>query len=806
MSDAPDSPLPLLSPASSEALEWPRLLRLFAALCETPFGARRAERLAPAPSLAALAARRHAFEEAGLLLLDGALVPGLGEGVETLLPRLVSDQPPLLGAEVLQLGSLLRAAGAALDRIAGAEPVPAELAGLAQGQVDPSGWIKRIDRTLDRRGQVRDDASPLLGVLRRRIQGSREQLYGELSTIRERCRDELSEETVPMRGGRLMLMLQAGARGRMPGLVHGRSGSGHSFYFEPLEVVEANNALQSAVEEDEAERARLFSELLDELRAAAPEIERLTVFLGLLDLLQAGHRFAGLTGARLAELAADGVLRLRSARHPLLDPRLADLRERVLGSAGHRGEAVALELELGRARRALVVTGPNAGGKTVALKTAGLLTVATLAGLPVPVGAGSTVPRFARVVAAVGDEQEMLADRSTFSGRLLRLAEVWEARGAESLLLVDELGSGTDPEEGAALAVALLEGLLEAGALAVITTHLTRLAAAALELPGAGCAAMEFDLATGRPTYRLLPGPPGGSEALALARRLGLPAAWLERAEQLLGPEHRDLRRLLAEIEQARRELTAATEEARAEARAAGQERERLGAELAAAATERRDLALGLRRDLERFRRETMARLGAEVERLRAAWEEGRRKGLPEKAAERLFAQAPRLDVDDLEETSGELKVGDRVRHRALGWSGRLERLVAGDAEVAVSGKRLRCAVAELVAAGPGQPGGAERGARPAWPVGPDLAPPETAAELKLIGERVEPALAAVDEYLDRAARSTLGEVRIVHGHGSGRLRQAIREHLRGHPLVASHRPGAPNEGGNGATVVTLRG
>lgn len=804
MSEASPSPSPLLSSASSEALEWPRFLRLLSALAETPFGARRVERLAPAPTWSGLLARRAAFEETGRLLLDGPLVPGLGDGVELLVPRLLSDHPPLVGTDVLQLGSLLRVAAAASDRVQAADPPCDELAGLASGLPDPSDWIRRIERTLDRRGTVRDDASPLLGVLRRRIQGSRDQLYGELSAIRERFRDELSEETVPMRGGRLMLMLQAGAKGRLPGLVHGRSGTGRSFYFEPLEVVEANNTLQSAVEEDEAERARLFAELLDELRAAAPEIERLAGFLGLLDLLQACHRFAGMTGARLAELADDGVLRLRAARHPLLDPRLAELRERVLGSAGHRGEAVALELELGGSRRALVVTGPNAGGKTVALKTSGLLAVATLAGLPIPAAAGSAVPRFTRIVAAVGDEQEMLADRSTFSGRLLRLAEVWEARGADALLLVDELGSGTDPEEGAALAVSLLEGLLESDALSVITTHLTRLAAAALELPGAGCAAMEFDPASGRPTYRLLPGPPGGSEALALARRLGLPSAWLDRAEHLLGPEHRDLRRLLGEIERTRQELTAATESARREARAAESERARLAAELAAAVAERRELALGLRRDLERFRRETVAKLGAEVEQMRAAWEEGRRRGLAERSVERLFAEAPRLEVDD-EPVGGDLRVGDRVRHRALGWNGRLERLVGDEAEVAVGGKRLRCSVAELAAQAGGGGVSAPATRSPRAPQ-PDLQTQETAAELKLIGERVEPALDAVDEYLDRAVRSNLPQVRIVHGHGSGRLRQAIREHLRAHPLVATQRPGAPNEGGNGATVVTLRG
>lgn len=788
-----------ISEASAAALEWPSFRRLLGALAETELGRRRAEELAPAGDLEALRARRQVYEEASRLLADGPLVPALGEGIGAIVPRLRSGHPPLAGGEILQLAAALRAADAARERLEEAEPPVPALAALAAPLPDPRPLIRRIERTLDRRGSVRDDASPQLVALRGRIQRSREELYGELGGVRARHRELLTEETVPLRGGRLMLLLHAGARGRIPGLVHGRSASGQSFYFEPLEVVEANNTLQGAVEEDEAERQRLFAELLADLAADAPALERWVALVGLLDYLQAVERFARLSGARLAEVARPGELRLHAARHPLLDPRLAEVRERALGNAGHRGELVPLDLELGGERRALVVTGPNAGGKTVALKCAGLLALAAQSGLPVPAAPGSALPCCDSLVAVVGDEQDLLADRSTFSGRLMRLGEVWEARSPAGLALVDELGSGTDPEEGAALAVALLEGLVVSRGLAVVTTHLVRLAAAALELPGAGCAAMEFEPASGRPTFRLLPGPPGGSEALALARRLGLPASWLARAEALLSPEQRDLRRLLAEVERTRQELAAALAAAREEGRAAERQRERLEAERAALAAERRELAAGLRRDLESFRRATQARLGAEVERLRTEWEEGRRRGLAERAAARLFAEAPRLEVEAAV-PGGPLRAGERVVHRSLGWSGRLERLTDGEAEVSVAGKRLRCAAADLAPAA----GGEERRARRAAVEEPPR--PDCPRQLDLIGERVEPALAAVDEYLDRAARAGLPEVRLIHGHGTGRLRQALREHLRGHPLATGWRPGDESEGGNGATLVALKG
>jgi DNA mismatch repair protein MutS2 len=321
---------------------------------------------------------------------------------------------------------------------------------------------------------------------------------------------------------------------------------------------------------------------------------------------------------------------------------------------------------------------------------------------------------------------------------------------------------------------------------------------------------MALDPETGEPTFRLVPGPPGGSEALALARRLGLPAEWLDRAEGLLGPEHRGLQRLLAEVEAARDALAAEREQAARETEDAGKLRRRLAAELEETAAERKGLGKKLRAELEAFRREILEKLRAETEKLRAEVEAGRRKGLAAAAAERLFEAAPELPAEEPEEEV-EIAAGGRVRHRALGWEGVLEKLDRGRAEVAVKGKRVRCKADELVGVGAGGGDGAgvsaakadRRGAarRISTPAAADVP-----VELHLIGERVEPALERLDAYLDRALLASAETVRVVHGHGSGRLRAAVREHLRGHPAVASQRPGQEDEGGNGATVVTLRG
>ncbi|HSC21418.1 MAG TPA: hypothetical protein VLC07_06795, partial [Solirubrobacterales bacterium] len=576
------APSPILSAASAAALELPSLLAVVARLAASDLGRDRLLGLTPAEDEADLLTRRRRYEEANRLAVGPPLVPDFEVPIGALLTGVETGRPPLEGIDLVRLADLLQASRAAASRIAAADPPAPELGSVARALPDLSDLLRRIDRTLDRRGEVREDASPRLASLRGQIRRVRDQLYRELGDFVTRHKDDLSEETIPMRGGRLVVVLQAGARGRSGGLVHGRSATGKSFYFEPLAVVESNNTLQQSVEDEEAERRRILAELIGLARASLADLHVHAAFLGELDLLQAAGRFAELAEGRLPEVAARGELRLLAARHPLLDGRLAELRLEALGHAGHAGEVVALDLEFRPDRRILVVTGPNAGGKTVSLKTAGLLATAAQCGLPIPAAAGSRVPCLARVVATVGDEQDLLADRSTFSGRLLRLKEAWEEAGPDSLILLDELGSGTDPEEGSALAVALLEGLLERGALGVITTHLTQLAAAALELPGASCAAMEFDPETGRPTFRLVPGPPGGSEALALGRRLGLPREWLDRAEARLGSEHRDLRRLIAEVERVRGELAEARDRLSTEAADAETLRRRLAAELAA--------------------------------------------------------------------------------------------------------------------------------------------------------------------------------------------------------------------------------
>ena len=807
---------PVASGATELALELPALLRLVAHFAASDLGRQSIAEQRPFEQLSELEDRRSRYHEARRLIAARPLVPYCEQAFRPLLAAIEDGGHTLDGRDLVEVATFLAIASGAVGRIAEADPPLPALSVVVEDMPSLAELEGSLRKTFDPRGEIREDATPRLAKLRSRLRQVRNQTYQQLSSLVEKHRDHLSEETIPMRGGRLVLVLQAGSRGRLPGLLHGRSGSGRSFYVEPLEAVESNNQLQQISDEEAAEKRRILADLVKQLSDELPALHVRMKVVAELDLLQASVRFAETCGGRLADLGDRHELKLVDARHPLLDPSLAALRDEALSQPGHTESIVPLSLELSAERRALVVTGPNAGGKTVTLKTTGLLAMAHLCGLPIPVGVGSRLPFLRGIVATVGDDQDLLADRSTFSGRLLRLREAWEIAEPDALVLLDELGSGTDPEEGAALATALLEGLVERRCLVLITTHLSQLAVAALETEGAFCAAMQFDGETGQPTYRLLPGPPGGSEALALARRLKLPAEWLDRAEALLGSEHRDLRRLLAEVERSRQELAERHGQLEVEMSDAVKLRQRLAEQSAALSEERKTLNQTFKRRLEAFQEETHGRLKSEVERLRTAFESGRRRHLAGAATERIFQTAPRFEVADGTEgdVTGEITVGAVVKHRRLGWTGTLEKLGRGKAQVRVAGKSLRCGVQDLALAsaepGPAETSGPRGRAARAKPSARSLASSSDASleesprELKLIGQRVEPALELLDRFLDRSLLASLAEVRIIHGHGSGRLRTAVRQHLKRHPAVVKQRSGGKHEGGDGATIANL--
>ena len=827
-----DSPSPsLASDDSLESLQYFEILEIIATFAATDIGRARVRAVRPSVDLEGQEQRRQLQIEVEQLVAEhGRIVPSLEEPLAALSDRVQRGArlEPSDWSLLLEVLDSINRVDELQESAEDLERLPLELLGLrdeeSPGELVTRSVLDRIVSVVDGDGQVRDDASPELSRLRSQLRSERVELQRRFDSFVQTHRETLGEETVTSRDGRLTVLLPSGSRGQIPGLVHGRSGTGRSYYFEPLDLVEGNNTLQGLRGDEAAEVQRIITELEELIGARRPQIAAAFELLALLDLHQAVAGFARTARARLVEWSDQasrrsagstdsedqpGAFLVVGARHPLLEPSLAWAREQALGHSGHTSEIVPLDLDFGD-RRVLVVTGPNAGGKTVALKTLGLIAVMSLSGLPVLVDAGTRIPRFSEIVAVVGDDQDVLAEQSTFSARLLRFEEAWKAAREGALILLDEVGTGTSPQEGAALSQALLERLAERGCYAALTTHLIELAAAALRLDRADSLAMELDKEHGRPTFTPRRGAPSSSHAIELARRLDLPAEWIERAEQLVGDELLSLQALMTEAESSRRR--AHEQEERLASLVADQEllNARLEEREGELRTRSQKLARQLEAELVSFRSDATRRLDQELQKLAERstkpTRSTRQKILDGVMSERPTGPqvAPRAESGLGE--PGEVAAGDTVQHVSLGWEGRLESVKGDQAEVVVRGKRLRCRVGELRrrVSGASRVGRTSKRQRSAA-VSEGAGSREVATELNLIGQRVEPALDTLEAYLDQATLGASSRVRVIHGHGTGRLRTAVRDFLKSHPAVSRHRPADDSEGGNGATIVELR-
>ena len=655
-----------------------------------------------------------------------------------------------------------------------------------------------LARSFDPTGEMLDTASPRLGGLRAAVRVAYDRLRRRLdSLVSSELGGALQEPIVTLRNGRYVVPVKAEARSRVKGIVHDASGSGQTLFVEPLVVVELGNAWREAQLAEEAEVERILDELSLTVAGQAVALRETLDALARFDFWSAKARLAGEMDAVRAETAERTELVLLGARHP-----------------GLTGRVVPIDVRLGDGYTALVVTGPNTGGKTVTLRTLGLLALMNQAGLHIPADAGSRLPVFDDVFADIGDEQSIAQSLSTFSGHLRRIVTIVEHAGPGTLVLLDELGAGTDPTEGSALAQALLDHFIRAGALVAATTHYAELKAYAHTTPAARNAAVEFDLETLSPTYRLTIGLPGGSQAFAIAERLGLSEAIVGDARSRLTESQRSFEATLASI----RETEGATAEALDRARAA----EARGADALREAQEERRRARREREDVVRAAREEADKL---VEQLRDDVRSTRR------LLERETVTAPALDevmsradehlarLPAIEGPRRELvspprswRVGDRARSRSQGWEGRVIAMERGGKRATLESGGLRVTVPtddlDATDGGGGTPG---RSAKPPAAVQAggiaglrlDRAK-SVASSLDLRGARVDEAVDALGRYLDDASLAGLDRVTIIHGLGTGALRDAVRFEAGNHPLVKSLRPGERGEGGDGATIVSL--
>jgi len=681
----------------------------------------------------------------------------------------------------------------------------------AERAADFRELLGAIRRSVLPNGEITDEASPALRRIRSSIVETRESVQKSLKQILRSRSAEAGADYVTLRNDRFVIPLRAENRRSVPGVVHGASSTGQTVFLEPLETVEGNNQLVQLAEDESAEIVRILRELTARLARELPRLAAAAETIAMLDGVFARGRFARDFDAALPEFSVSGELQLQSARHPVLEDRL-----RRDGRA-----IVPISLSLDRQERLLVVSGPNTGGKTVALKTTGLAALAAQSAMPVA-AERAMLPLFDRVLVDIGDEQSIAADLSTFSAHVLNIKSILDRATAGSLVLLDEMGTGTAPEEGAALAVALLDEFRSKDCLVVATTHHDRLKSYAATAPGVVNAAVEFDEIELRPTYRLVVGVPGGSSGIAIARRLGLRAAIVDRARELLSPESREAADLIAYLHRSREELDRLQKQLAVERRELEAERSKLRTEWAGRQQQRiRELEAQFAEMQKRFEENVAGVVAAVREReLRAQLEKTTRRRLGEarqEARDELNSAVVRTISDsqvDLGVASGQaapveresLQPGAKIRVRGFSKPVILRRIEGASAEIEAGPLRMKIAAEEIVAVESAPPASAAPGSGVSpWSSVRSPSRPPARSEINVIGQTVEQATEQVDKFLDDAALAHLPSVRIIHGHGTGALRKGLDRFLRAHPLVAAHGSEIEERGGQAVTVVELR-
>jgi DNA mismatch repair protein MutS2 len=662
-------------------------------------------------------------------------------------------------------------------------------------------------------GEISEEASAALGRIRGSIVATRDSIQKSLKQILRTRHAEAGEDYVTLRNDRFVIPVPSEHRHSVPGVVHGASATGQTVFMEPFETVEANNRLVQLAEEETAEIFRILRELTVRLETVREPLRAAAETIAEFDSIFARARFARDFDAALPEFAETTTLTLSDARHPVLEDKLRKENRAI----------VPMTLSLGGEERVLVISGPNTGGKTVALKTTGIAVLAAQAGIPVA-AERAVLPLFDRVLVDIGDEQSIAADLSTFSAHMLNLKSMWEAATPQSLVLVDEMGTGTAPEEGAALAVALLEEFRSKHCLVLATTHHDRLKTYASTTPGVVNAAVEFDDVNLRPTYRLMVGVPGGSSGLAIAERLGLAKEIISRARSLLTPESREAAELIAYLHRSRDELDRIQKQMVEERHTLEEERRKLRTEWVERQQRRIKELEGQFVEMQKRFDENVARVLETVKEreLRAQLEKSSRRRIQDirsAAREELNAAVVETISDsqaDLGVHAGateavradRLEPGAKVRVRGFRKPVVLRRVDGSSAEIEAGPLRMKVALDEITGVEE-QTSASKAAGSVSKAVRVTLAnqPAEGGIndEINVIGMTVEEATDRLDKFLDDAAVARQSRVRIIHGHGTGALRKGIGEFLSTHPLVERHSFEDDQRGGKAVTVVELQ-
>jgi len=797
---------------SADLLEFEQLRELLRRFISSPLGARELDRAEPgtdrerieealAETGEALAHER-ALEKPQPAAHGSAVRVRFGDipDCDKAIAKLRIKGAVLEGKEVLELVSLLETAAevkSALDFSADTYP---RLAARAGRIADFRGVIRSLAGKVMPDGSLADDASVALNRLRREVERQQRKVQESLERFLREHGEQgvLQEDFVTIRNDRFVVPIIAGQQKHVEGVIHGSSGTGHTLFLEPLETIDRNNEMVRLMEEEAREVHRLLIEMTDRLREVRDEILDAVEAVGELEFVFAKARFAIRFGCVIPRFSPPGEPRLllRDARHPLLEDVLSRQRKTV----------IPVSLALDGETRTLLVSGPNTGGKTVTIKTAGLLALMAQSGLPVPC-AEAELPVFGGVLADIGDNQSIQESLSTFSAHIARLREMVEHRAPDSLVLLDELGRATDPDEGGALGVAVLEEFRRSGSFTLASTHLLALKVYGANTEGVLNASMGFDEDTLEPTYRLRTGAPGKSAGLDIASRLGLPAGLIERARGLMGSSERDIARFLNQLHQQIEEAEALRRDlARREAELAKREsslaedwKRREGQKL-------RDLESRFERVAAEFEQRTgevLDEIREETERRKAEAGARRKVARARREFEEQFAESVLGNAETASPTRS-IEPGVMVRLRGISQPARVRRLVDDEViEVEAGLLKMQIPRSDVVEVMPGAeaklslPMNVSLEAGPRWEV--------LTQEVNVIGRRAEEAREEVDRFLDRAILASVDRVRIVHGHGMGVLKKVVTELLEANPNVAKFYPASPSEGGTGATIAELK-
>jgi DNA mismatch repair protein MutS2 len=807
---------------SCEALEWSRLLELVASFAHSRVAREWVLAMKPSRDTSWID-RQHDLVSETRLLLGQGVAPALGGLFD---PTKLTDKARIQGAllEPEEIRDLLFL----MDNIttwqalieSPPDAVAAQVTGLQALSLLPAGaQLAHLTRSLRSRlnpdGSLSDNASADLRRIRREIERQQRVIEESLRSTLRRLSEggSTQEDLITIRGERFVIPVKSEHKRRIAGVVHGASSSGQTVYLEPLETIEQNNELVRLIEEEQAETRRIFLAMTQEIGQQSHAIAQGAATLAQIDGLQARSRFAvefDCIRPRFADPAAP-VLELTQGRHPLLEKRLR----------ARQAAVVPLTLALNDTQRQLIISGPNTGGKTVALKTAGLLGMMAQAGIPVP-AVEATFPVFDAFLADIGDAQSIEQNLSTFSAHITNLERISQLADGSSLVLLDELGSATDPEEGAALAVAIAGFFLDRRAWCLISTHHTSLKLYAAKRPGVLNASVGFDEETLAPTFALRLGVPGASAGINIAQRLGLSPTIIADARAQQNTQTQDIAHFLDQLHGQLDAVAREREQLTRREQEVAREKSRLESEgLKEWRTKVRDLEQQLQSLLKDFTyqmRETVRAIDDRAAQQKLSKEAERRmarlrREFSEQFNSVVVAQhsgADRGDSHAQPHVVRHVSVGDTVKLKSLGKTGVVQRQVDGNAfEVAIGPMKMRVAREDIAEVLPARapiavsPLEAARGRG----VTVSIAHPEEMVrpELNVIGRTVEEATGEVEQYLDRAFLAGLPRVRIVHGMGMGVLRKALRALMERHPHVALVAEASPNEGGAGATVVDLR-